>query len=55
MNWADVALTNQPKFLPSLRVKAAACALLGRLDEAQAIVRSLRMVYGRQAYQKDNR
>jgi adenylate cyclase len=39
--WADLALADQPKFVPSLRVKAAACGLLGRTSEARATVRTL--------------
>ena len=41
VDWADRALTDQPKFLPSLRIKAAACALLGRVEDARATARLL--------------
>jgi tetratricopeptide (TPR) repeat protein len=41
VNWADMALSEQPRFLPSLRIKAAASALLGRIKDAQATARLL--------------
>jgi TolB-like protein/class 3 adenylate cyclase len=34
INWSDRALREQPSFVSSLRVKIAACGLLGRWDDA---------------------
>ena len=36
IEWADRALHNQPRMVAAMRVKIAANALLGRLDEARA-------------------
>jgi TolB-like protein/Flp pilus assembly protein TadD len=36
IEWADRALPDQPRFTPTMRIKAAALAHLGRLDEARA-------------------
>ena len=36
IEWADRALHNQPRFVSAMRVKVAALANLGRLDEARA-------------------
>jgi adenylate cyclase len=36
IEWADRALHDQPRYVPAMRVKIAANAHLGRLDEARA-------------------
>ena len=36
IEWADRALHDQPRVVANMRVKIAACAHLGRLDEARA-------------------
>jgi len=36
IEWADLALHDQPRLVPAMRVKAVANAHLGRLDEARA-------------------
>ena len=36
IEWADRALHDQPRAVPAMRVKVAALAHLGRLDEARA-------------------
>jgi tetratricopeptide (TPR) repeat protein len=39
--WANKALHDVPRYVPVLNVKAAACGLLGRIDEARACVAQL--------------
>jgi adenylate cyclase len=39
--WCDKTLQEQPDFPPALRMKAATCGLLGRLDEGRAWVERL--------------
>lgn len=41
LEWADLALAEQPKFSSSLRMKTAALAMLGRIDEANEVARAL--------------
>ena len=39
--WCDKTLQEQPDFSPALRMKAATCGLLGRLDEGRVWVERL--------------
>src|SRR6266567_137554 len=39
--WCDKTLHERPEYPPALRMKAAACALLGRLEEGQLWVQRL--------------
>jgi TolB-like protein len=39
--WADKALGEQPRYMPTLRVKLIACGLLGRTEQAEATKRAL--------------
>jgi adenylate cyclase len=45
IEWADRALHDQPRMVAAMRVKAAALAHLGRLDEARAEVTRLLAIY----------
>ena len=38
VRWANCSLHNQPRFLPALRVKTAACGYIGQLDEAKLAI-----------------
>ena len=42
--WAARALTDQPKFTPSLRIASVAHALSGRIDAAREMMRRLRQI-----------
>ena len=41
LHWVDLALAEQPKFVGSLRMRAAALAMLGRIAEAKDALRAL--------------
>src|SRR5260370_30938992 len=42
--WCDKTLHERPDYPPALRMKAATCGLLGRLDEGRAWVERLLIV-----------
>jgi adenylate cyclase len=41
MRWADQSLAEQPRFAPSLRLKAVLCGLLGLIDEGRERLKEL--------------
>lgn len=41
LEWADLALTEQPKFVSSLRIRVGALGLLGRTEDAKDAARAL--------------
>ena len=45
IEWADRALHDRPRFAATIRLKVAALAHLGRLDEARAVVSRLLGIY----------
>jgi adenylate cyclase len=44
VDWADRCLREQPRVAPAIRLKAAACARLGRIEEARDCVRLMREI-----------